>query len=99
MRASTDEANFAEVYLETPFGIAHSVSGPDEAMRTPGCQLKTSELDAKGRWPKYFGTLSSYDKDKDQVVVISKPMMHGVDGKPTVWTGTIAEYLSMWRCD
>jgi len=31
--------------------------------------------------------------------VISKAPMHGVDGKKTVWTGTIDEYTAMWLCD
>jgi hypothetical protein len=109
MKASTDDVAYADAFLDTPFGSPRvrtnggEVRAPrsaDEAFRIPGCNVKSREKDGKdGRWPRYFGVLVSCSDDGTLCIVRSKPPTHGVDGKPTVWTGTYAEYASMWMCD
>lgn len=104
MKAVTEEVVYCEAILDTPFGApvvrtnSGEVRGPNsalEAFTIPGCHVKSREMD--GRWPRYFGRLVSCENDV--YVVASKPPAHGVDGKPTVWTGTFSEYAAMWRCD
>jgi hypothetical protein len=100
MKASIDEVAYAEAFMNTPFNAPHDPRSEDEAFRTPGCGLKSCELETGlNHWPRYFGRLTSYDEKNDAVVVVSKAPMHGIDGKKTVWTGTIAEYNAYWRCD
>jgi hypothetical protein len=99
MKASTDETEYAEAVLDTPLSSPHNPESREEAMTIPGCHLKSKEIDkaSLSRWPRYFGVLTSYDVTNDKVVVVSKTPH--VDGKRTVWTGTIAEYTAMWLCD
>lgn len=115
MKASTDEVAYATAWQDTPFGgpkiktNGGEVRGPDskaEAFETVGCHVKTRDVwphryvrTASGMWPMYFGKLASYSSRVNHVVVTSKGPAHGIDGKPTVWTGTFAEYSAMWECD
>jgi hypothetical protein len=104
MKANTNDVAYCEAMLDTPFGSpliitnGGEVRGPNsasEAFGIPGCHVKSNEV--VGQWPRYFGRLVSCRDDL--WIVASKPPTHGVDSKPTVWTGTFAEYAAMWRCD
>jgi hypothetical protein len=95
MKASTNEVEYAEAFMDTPFSSPRDPRSREEAMRIPGCHLKSKEGDAAGRWPKYFGVLTSI---KGDIVTVISKIPH-VDGKKTVWTGTIPQYLAMWDCD
>jgi hypothetical protein len=106
MKASTNDIAYCEAWLDTPFGspLIRTNGGETrkprnaaEAFATPGCHVKSHEKD--GMWPRYFGRLTSYDREADLCIVSSKPPTHGLDGKPTVWTGSFAEYAAMWKCD
>lgn len=99
MKASTDEREVHEAWLDTPFAAPNAISR-EEAFSTPGCHVKSKETtvaDVTRRWPRYFGRLAS--SVDDVFVVVSKPPQQGIDGKPTVWTGTFAQYAAMWECD
>jgi hypothetical protein len=108
MKASTDPVLFNQAWQETPFSAPQirtnggEVRGPSsarEAFAIVGCHVKSRELADDKRWPRYFGRLASYSERVDHVIVISKAPSHGIDGKPTVWSGTFAEYSKMWECD
>ncbi len=99
MRASVDQALFHAAWQETPWAPQQSPKSKTDAFATVGCHIKSRELDADSRWPKYFGRLASYSERVDHVIVISKGPTHGIDGQPTVWSGTFAEYSKMWECD
>lgn len=106
MKPTTDDVAYYEAFLDTPFAAptirtnSGELRGPVsalEAFKLPGCHVKSRELDGNNRWPRYFGRLVSCEGEV--YLVASKPPDHGIDGKPTVWTGTFAEYAAMWRCD
>lgn len=102
MKASTDETSYFTAWQETPFGSPKNPESESEAFKTAGCHVKSRNLEPHryvNGWPCYFGRLASYSERVDNVVVISKAPAHGVDGRPTVWTGTFAEYSRMWECD
>jgi len=98
VKASTDETLYATAWQATPFGSPKNPQSRAEAFATAGCYVK-SRMSRSGGWPSYFGRLASYSRLVDHVVVISIAPTHGPDGKPTVWTGTFAEYSAMWECD
>lgn len=98
MKASTDETLYATAWQDTPFGSPKNPRSRADAFATAGCHVK-SRISTDDHWPLYFGRLASYSPLVDHVVVISIAPGHGLAGKPTVWTGTFAEYSAMWECD
>lgn len=95
MKATNDQQAYHDAIMDTPFGAPPNPKSASDAMETPGCHLKSREMD--GKWPRYYGRLVSV---KDGVyTVASKGPQHGPEGKPTVWTGTAVEYIRMWNCD
>lgn len=91
MRLNEDDRAWYEAYLDTPFGTP-SAASPREAMRVPGCCVKSRRTDAAQ--PAEFGRLVEFSSDV-RVVVRS----HGDRTSRCVWTGTSAEYYAMWECD
>lgn len=94
MEATTDPVAYQNAWLDLPFGSPRART-KNEAHQTPGCHLKSNEK--AGRWPRFFGRLVSFSPE--MCIVVSKAPAHGIDGKPTVWTGTSAEYARMWEVD
>lgn len=91
-------------WLDTPFSVppervarAHKRHDPDDLLDVPGVHLKSRELDSSG-WPAVYGKLASYDEDKDQAVVLSKPDCLN-DNLKCIWVGTVSEYTRMWKVD
>ena len=85
---------YADYWQDAPIGMA----GPEpktmeEAMRTPGCCVKSKERESPGSWPRYFGKVCSYSEDK--VVIVS----YQVHTPLYMWEGTAAQYLDLWNCD
>jgi len=97
-------AAWNELSLDMPFSTP-CASSEDEAFNTPGCCLKSNER-ADGGWPAYFGRLLS-NKDlwptglphPEGHTVIVLAMVRYPNDPLWVWTGSKAEYYSVWRCD
>lgn len=72
--------------LRTPSGLSKQ-----EAVRTPGCCVKSRKRDP-GRPPKYFGRVLK--NEQDETIVLS----HKGDDK-FVWRGNQIQFEEHWACD
>jgi hypothetical protein len=89
-----DDKLWYDAWLDTPLAIKRAVSR-EEAMKQPGCCVKSYERD--GSWPRYTGKLTSYSDDLGERITVRG---HGDAISPKfVWTGTKAEYYRTWDCD
>jgi len=86
-----DRSAWHEAALDTPFATPPSGLTHDEALTTPGCYVKTRKA------PELLGRLVKIDRDV--VTVRSNEPYHDGKGNPFVWTGSLPEYFTMWRCD
>lgn len=96
MRAIIDLSAWNRAAMETPFGTPQGCRSPEEAMRVPGCWVKSREMREGGRWPRYYGRLVAFSPDK----VVVRSACDATDGDlACVWEGTVGEYFAMWECD
>lgn len=96
MKIEKDRALWYEALLDTPIATPRAGLTHDEALHTPGCYVKTHAGSAS-KGPDMLGRLVSI-KDGIAVVCSNEPY-HDGHGNPFVWSGSIAEYVSTWRCD
>lgn len=94
-----DDRAWYAAYLDTPLTIGR-YSSPAEAMKHPGCAVKTRERictgDFKG-FPVHTGKLVYYSEDLGEECLVRG---HGDAVSPKfVWRGTVREYLATWECD
>jgi hypothetical protein len=92
MKMIEDDAEWAKAWMDTPLGPPTNPATPTDAMKTPGCAVKTKTT--KDGWPTDMGIVVSYADEK--VVVRSHNDKHS---PKRVWTGTTREYFDMWECD
>jgi hypothetical protein len=91
-----DDKAWFEACLNTPLGQPRAARSPDEAMRTPGCCVKSRALCSRTGLPRDTGVLASFDDGNNSVLVRG----HGDHVSPKfVWMGTILEYFATWDCD
>jgi hypothetical protein len=105
MIRNDDPTTFRIAFMDTPLGgpdplrvaEAHRRNDPDVLLDCPGTCLKSRERDPKtGGFPRCHGRLVTHDAAKDHVLVRG----HGSPVSPAcVWTGTVAEYRTMWQVD
>ena len=96
MQDVVDEKAWFEAYLDTPLCPPRHASSAEDAMKTPGCRLKSKARRNPFGFPDRFGILVSFDLAADQAVVRG----YGDCVSPKfVWTGTVREYLAAWICD
>ena len=95
---SEDEKLWTKLASLVPFSVTPSNSR-DEAMRKPGCCVKSKERDLYSP-RKYFGVVAIFGIQAGvakEVVVVSH---RSTPGRPRfVWSGTKTEYFELWDCD
>ena len=94
MQEVVDEKAWFEACLDTPLCPPRNPASAEEAMKTPGCCVKSKAR--RYGFPDRFGVLVSFDESADKVLVRG----YGDAVSPKfVWTGTIPEYFATWDCD
>lgn len=98
MRQIVDDKEFFKAWYDTPFGAPKNPRSKEEAMRVPGCAVKSRERrqEGGGLWPRFYGRVVSYS---DERVVVRSVNDSTDGGLRCVWEGTAAEYARMWECD
>jgi hypothetical protein len=98
-----EQSEWYQVWLDTPIstpgGHAKETGrippGPDQAMREPGCCVKSKERAPAG-WPKNHGRLQAYGEDR---VIVASHASKLPSDPWFIWEGTAAQYHSLWDCD
>jgi hypothetical protein len=94
-----DDKVWYQAWLDTPI-VMPRCSSAHEAMKTPGCAVKSRERVTEGDFkgfPKMTGKLVKYTDDLGERCIVRG---HGDATSPKfVWYGTLREYLSIWECD
>lgn len=85
-----DDAEWSDLIVEMPLGTP-GVLSEQEAVRTPGCCVKSRKRDP-GRPPKYFGRVLK--NEQDEAIVLSH-----MGGEKFVWRGNQIQFEEHWACD
>lgn len=97
---STDEIDWCEAVLDTPFRIRGQTGRTaEEAVKIPGNAVKSREL--AGMFPEMHGILVKYPKINESTSG-NTVMVRGY-GSPVspkaIWIGTTHDYHSLWEID
>lgn len=95
MKLIQDDKAWAEAWLDTPLSSPKDMSNATEAMKHPGCAVKSKEHERPYGMPRYFGRVVAYDEAKDFVRVRT----HDGDEPKRVWEGPARQFFDMWDCD
>lgn len=95
MKLIEDEKAWAEAWLDTPVSSPKHAANPTDAMKQPGCAVKSKEHERAHGFPCHFGRVVAYDEAQDLVRVRT----HDGDTPKRVWEGTVRQFFSMWDCD
>ena len=94
---SFDKNTWSRKMMDMPFDRPGGNS-PREAMEVSGNCVKSKEREGPNDsgFPKYHGRVLTFDKDKDEVEILSH---NDKFSKHFIWCGSISEYFEIWNCD